>query len=468
MYDLSLFIFRRDYRLQDNTALSQALSRSKNVLCVFILTPEQILHNDYFSPRAAKFMMESLGELSYDISKNSHGRLHLFAGDNIKVIEDIYSNIHFDAIFFNVDYTPYSRDRDKKISKWCLSKKIGCHTYEDYLLVNLSNKLLTLEGGPYKKFTPYYNTACKEKIKAIKPIASSTIKKFIKLNSMKDNLLSRSLIINKYGTLELDFNQAKSDLTELNKYMNKLNNLPNNEISGGRLHALSTLNDASMRKYDHNNLATNTSMLSPYIKFGCISIREVYHKNARKKDFIRQLHWRDFYMRIVWYFPRVLAGPNRNFKENFNEIRWENKQEHIRAWTEGNTKIGIVDAAMRQLIQTGYMHNRARLIVGSFLIKNLFVDWQIGEKYFANMLVDYDPSVNNGNWQWLSGGGVDSQPYFRVFNPLLQALKFDPKCVYLKTWLNRRCTCEHDCSHSIPIVNIDSYKQNIIKIKNML
>ena len=179
-------------------------------------------------------------------------------------------------------------------------------------------------------------------------------------------------------------------------------------------------------------LAKPTSELSAYIKFGCVSIREVYKTFKTKHDFIRQLFWRDFYANILYSFPHVLGS---TMKSKYNKIHWHHNSNWFKKWCDGETGYPVVDAGMRQLLQTGYMHNRARLITASFLVKTLLVDWRIGEHYFASQLIDYDPASNNGNWQWISGGGADSQPYFRIFNPWEQAKKHDPDCEYITKWV---------------------------------
>jgi len=188
------------------------------------------------------------------------------------------------------------------------------------------------------------------------------------------------------------------------------------------------------KHYSHtrDDLSTETSGLSAYIKFGCISIREVYKKFKTNKPFVRQLFWRDFYANVIYSFPHVLG---HSLKPAYDKIKWSYNHKYIEAWKNGMTGYPVVDAGMRQLNKTGYMHNRARLIVASFLVKTLLVDWRVGEKYFATKLTDYDPASNNGNWQWISGGGADSQPYFRIFNPWEQAKKHDPDCIYITTWI---------------------------------
>jgi deoxyribodipyrimidine photo-lyase len=218
------------------------------------------------------------------------------------------------------------------------------------------------------------------------------------------------------------------------KFIKKTN--PNIVVKGGRENALKKLRQSvkTQSHYEptHNNLDYQTSELSAFIKFGCLSIREVYKSFQRNKAFVRQLIWRDFYMNILYFFPYSLKGP---MKPSYKKIHWHRSEKYLEAWKKGLTGFPVVDAGMRQMLCTGYMHNRARLIVSSFLVKTLLINWQEGEKFFAQTLVDYDPASNNGNWQWTSGTGADSQPYFRIFNPWNQAENYDPDCKYIKEWI---------------------------------
>jgi deoxyribodipyrimidine photo-lyase len=211
---------------------------------------------------------------------------------------------------------------------------------------------------------------------------------------------------------------------------------PNVLVHGGRKNAMDQMKKAAtnIKNYSktHNDLGYSTSQLGAYIKFGCVSIREVYKVFRSKHDFIRQLFWRDFYANVLYAFPHVLGS---SMNKKYNKIHWNNNSNWFKKWCDGETGYPVVDAGMRQLNKTGYMHNRARLIVASFLIKTLLISWEKGEKYFAQKLVDYDPANNNGNYQWVSGSGTDSQPYFRIFNPWRQAEEYDPQCEYIKTWI---------------------------------
>ena len=405
-----LFIFRRDFRIVDNHGLSHINTKCKNVYTIFIFTPEQVgSGNKYKSNNAIQFMIESLQELATEISKNG-GKLQCFYGSNNKVVSECIKAFKIDYVCFNKDYSPYALERDHDIDELCKKHKIICEQTTDYYL-HEPGTIMSGSNTPYKKFTPYYNAALKKKIE---PPQNSHKIKFSKSSIHLPNMI----------TLE----QAS------NKFIHKKN--PNILVHGGRNEANQVLKEAikTQKHYatTHNDLDKSTTTLSAYLKFGCISIREAYKALKSKHELIRQFIWRDFYMNILYFFPHVLGKP---MKQNYSKIKWHNNQRWFQAWTKGETGFPVVDAAMTELNTTGYMHNRGRLIVASFLIKTLLIDWREGEEYFAKKLTDYDPASNNGNWQWVASSGADSQPYFRVFNPWLQSEEWDKNAEYIKKWL---------------------------------
>lgn len=410
---VKLFIFRRDLRIEDNYALDEALKTNDKILFVFIFTPEQVDKNSYFSNNAFQFMIESLKELKKDLNND----LFFFKGDNIDVIDSIYNKINFDGVYFNKDYTPYAIERDLKIKTWCNEKEITCNTFEDYSLHPLET-IKKNDETPYQVFTPFYKKAIQlnvNKPNKVKPSKNSVYNQKIK----NDYLISDDEIENFY---------SKN---------------PDIYHKGGRKRALQILNDIktknTQKKYDDNRNIPNehTTMLSPYIKFGCVSIREVYHcilqEYNKYHTIIKELYWREFYAYLTYFNPRVLKG--KNFKEDV-EIKWIKKHEtNFKKWCNGETGYPIVDAGMRQMNTIGWMHNRVRMITASFLVKHLHIDWRLGEKYFATKLTDYDPCSNNGGWQWCASTGADAQPYFRIFNPWTQTKKHDKNCKYIKKWI---------------------------------
>lgn len=405
IYQKSIFIFRRDLRLDDNTGLIKCLEMSKSVIPLFIFTNEQILHNDYKSNKCVKFMVNSLDDLSAQLAKKK-AKLNYFYGDNIKVIQKILGSNNIDAIFVNQDYTPYSTERDKLIMDLCNDNNIAFNSYEDILL-NPINSIQNGSGSIFVKFTPYFNRA-----------------KSIPINKPTKN---------KYT------NYSKLAKVSTKKF--KLYDDENLEIEPGRKGGVKILKNISLHKdynTDRNKLCQSTTNLSAYIKFGCLSIREVYYiirqELGVKNDLIKQLYWRDFYYNIAYSHPEVFSNKGA-LKPIYNNIKWESNKAMAKKWMEGKTGFPIVDAGMIEMNTTGFMHNRARLIVASFLVKLMLVNWKVGEKYFAQKLVDYDPCVNNGNWQWVAGSGADAQPYFRIFNPWAQSKTHDPDCKYIKKWL---------------------------------
>lgn len=462
----SLFIFRRDYRLQDNTALINCLKNSKKVLPIFILTPEQLTNNDYKSDSSVQFMFESLEELN-DNLKKFNSKIYYFYGKPKLVLKDILKNNKIDSVYVNYDYTPYSISRDRELKQMCKSNNVNFLFYEDHLL-NPVKSILNNSGNIYQKFTPYFDKA--KKIKVREP----------KKNGYRNYANSKTRIKSKY-TFTGNFNK----FYEYNGQV----------LIGGRTKALKILkgiNKFGSYNRCRNMLTYNTTRLSPYIKFGCVSIREVYYnfvsKLGKNNDLIKQLYWRDFYYNVSYSHLYVLENTNkninRNFKEEYAKIKWikyekatKKQKELWDSWTNGITGYPIVDACMRELNETGYMHNRGRLIVSNFLIKILLWSWEDGEKYFAQKLVDYDPSVNNGNWQWGSGSGTDSQPYFRIFNPWTQSKKFDKDAKYIKHWVpelqNVRAVDLHkwsemhnnyDVNYPRPIVDYKIQRQKALKM----
>ena len=407
-YENGLFIFRRDFRVIDNIGLNLSNSICKNIYPIFIFTPEQVTEENKFkSDNAIQFMIESLQDLSIQINKMG-GHLMCFYGNNNTIVSNLIKELNINIVCFNADYTPYAIKRELGIIQICDQMEIDIEYAHDYYL-HPPGTILNSSGHPYQKFTPFYQSSLKKKVDP-----PSTLKKIHFATSHKK--LQHSITLD-----------------------NALHKFPINPhilLHGGRHNAIIQMRIAktAIQHYSktHNELSIPTSELSAYIKFGCISIREVYKTFKTKHDFIRQLFWRDFYANILYSFPHVLGSA---MKSNYNKVHWHNNSNFFKKWCNGETGYPVVDAGMRQLLQTGYMHNRARLIVSSFLVKTLLISWEKGEKYFAQHLVDYDPASNNGNWQWTAGSGADSQPYFRIFNPWEQTKNYDANCEYIKQWI---------------------------------
>ena len=408
-FENGLFIFRRDLRIIDNNGLNLLNQKCKNIYTIFIFTPEQVgSGNDFKSDNSVQFMIESLEDLSKNI-KEKGGKLITFHGHNDKIISECIKTYDINIVCFNLDYSPYARKRDESIIKMCEKMKTYVMYDYDYYL-HSPDEIMSGGNTPYQKFTPYYEKAVKLKVQ---PPSKATKIHFKYKDSQIPNKIS--------------LEDAMKKFTKINEDI---------LVRGGRDEAIKTLRTAikTQHKYSttRNDIFKNTSLLSAYIKFGCISIREVYKAFHSNRNFIRQLYWRDFYGQILYHFPHVLGHA---MKPNYNKIKWHYSSKLFKAWCDGKTNYPIVDAAMRQLNTVGWMHNRGRMIVSSFLTKILLIDWQLGEKYFSQKLTDYDPANNNGGWQWSAGTGADSQPYFRIFNPYLQSKEYDPDCEYIKKWV---------------------------------
>lgn len=409
MYPLTLHVFRRDLRLYDNIALIEALKISESVIPCFIFDKRQIEDNDYKSDNCIQFMVRSLQELDNELKKKN-SKLYLFYGIAEEVVAQLLTQLNIKAVFINRDYTPFSRERDKKIEKICRDFNIDFQSYADALL-HEPEEIVKPNHQPYTVFTHFFKKALELHVQAPQ-------------NKSYGNYYQKPILL-----------EDKHLLTRLLQKNN-----PNIFVKGGRVEALSLLKKVkNLGNYqDIRNTPSihGTTQLSAHNKFGTLSIREFYstivENFGKGHALINELHWRDFFTHIAFHYPHVFGEA---FHSKYKDIDWSLNQRHFRAWCEGETGFPIVDAGMRELNTTGYMHNRVRMIVASFLTKDLHIDWRLGEKYFAQKLVDYDPAVNNGNWQWVASTGCDAQPYFRIFNPWLQQQKFDPDCLYIKRWV---------------------------------
>jgi len=429
-----LFIFRRDLRIVDNNGLNFLSTLCNNIYTIFIFTPEQVgSGNKYKSDNAVEFMINSLEDLETEIRKQG-GHLHTFYGNNDKIVADCIKAWDINVVAFNLDITPYSRERDDKIVKLCQKMEVFISFDHDYYLCN-PGEVLNGSGEVYQKFTPYYNQSKTKKVE--KPVTK-------KLHFKS----SEAHIPNK-----ITLNQA------MERFVGKEN--PDILVHGGRTEALKQMRIAAknIKHYaqSRDELSKPTSQLSAFIKFGNMSIREIYYAFKSNHAFIRQLYWREFYAGILYEFPHVLG---HSLKPKYDKIRWHHNERWFDAWTKGQTGFPIVDAGMRQLNATGYMVNRARLITMSFLIKTMLIDYRLGEMYFATKLTDYDPASNNGNTLWVMGGGADSQQYMRIFNPFTQAKEHDSDCKYIKTWITEL----KDVDNKI-ILNWETEWQNNKEIK---
>jgi deoxyribodipyrimidine photo-lyase len=434
---VNIFIFRRDLRVFDNQGLANLLEHVKQtskqdlletkVIPIFIFNKLQVIPtlNKYYSKNCVEFMVQSITSLNNQLN----GKLQLFeTDDDIKVLDYLQKKLkkQIKTIAFNKDITPYAIKRDALVKDWCDKNNISCITTEDYTLLPI-NDFKTTTGSWFSVFTPFYR----------KFLINSSHIPVIKTIDMRklEPFLYTSII----GTIKI---------TEIDKYHGNVQNA-NLFVKGGREQALKIIDkikSGHFKSYDKERDVPShdgTTRLSAYLKFGCVSVREVYEaiKNTYgiNHGLIRELIWRDFYANITYNRPRVLEGQvkkqNFAFKEKYDNIAWLNNKDWFDKWCKGQTGVPMVDAAIRQMLVTGWMHNRCRMVVASYLCKDMLMDWREGERFFAQCLVDYDPSSNNGGWQFCSSTGVDAQPYFRIFNPYTQSKRFDPDCKYIKQWV---------------------------------
>lgn len=435
-YPLSLHIFRRDLRLFDNTALNAALQSSKNVIPCFIFDKRQIENNIYKSQNSIQFMVESLRELENTI-KSKNGKLFFFYGIAEEIVEKLLKQLPIRAVFLNRDYTPFSCIRDKKIENICNQFSVDFHAYADALL-HEPEEILKKNQEPYTIFSHYFRAA-----------SSFIVSK--PQNQNHDN----------YYKEDISF----ADKNILNTIVKNVN--PSLLVKGGRNEALTLLKKLkNLQNYEEiRNFPAlfGTTKLSAHNKFGTLSIRELYAEIIKlfgvNHTLIKELYWRDFFTHIAFHYPHVFG---KAFHSKYDNINWSQNEKYFNAWCHGHTGFPIIDAGMRELNKTGYMHNRVRMLVASFLTKDLHIDWRWGEKYFAKKLVDYDPAVNNGNWQWAASTGCDAQPYFRIFNPWLQQKKFDSNAEYIKQWVPELNNVSPAIIHSLNTSQLKDYVTPIV------
>lgn len=402
-----IFIFHRDFRVVDNLGLNELSKYSKNIIPIFIFTPSQVTkENPYHNSNSIQFMVECIENLK-KLTKN---RLILFYGKTEKIITDILkNNKNVSYIAFNEDYTNYAKKRDKKIKLIAKKFKVEVITKQDYTLLNMED----VRGDDfYSVYKPYYNRVLE--------ILRKNPVKIIKGNP-------------RFSSYKL---KGVKTFKDIKKFYEKNDSLL---VKGNRKQALSILkNIRKFSKYNktRNIPSINTTLLSAHIKFGTVSIREVYKSFSRlgkSNELIRQLIWHDFYAQLMYYLPYKQTMGGGNFKKK--NVKWLKSKKYFKAWCEGKTGFPIIDAGMRQLNKIGWVHNRIRLIVSNFLTLILGIDWRKGEKYYAQKLVDYDPSSNNGNWQFSAQVGIDRVPYLRIYNPFKQAKDVDKDCKYIKEWV---------------------------------
>lgn len=419
---------RRDLRLHDHAALYHALKNNNEVLPLFIFD-ENILSELPEIDRRVDFIHQVLENIKTDLRRIGSDILieHGTPEDVWKKLIDQYEP---KAVYANHDYEPYARERDSRVKEILASRQIPFYTFKDQTIFE-KDEIVKDDGSPYTVFTPY-SKRCKEKLKPFFYKSYPTEKYFSSFKKITEPF--------KFPTLdELGF--RKTDIQF------KFPELPSEEL---------LLHYKECRDFPGIH---GTSRLSVHLRFGTISIRKLVQQalHAGSESYLNELIWRDFYMMILWHFPYVVHSA---FKKEYDHIPWENNEVYFERWTMGKTGVPMVDAGMRELMATGYMHNRVRMITASFLTKNLLIDWRWGEAWFARLLNDFDLSANNGGWQWSASTGCDAAPYFRIFNPVEQQKKFDPEFKYIKKWIPEFGTTEYP----EPMVDLKTTRERAIQV----
>ncbi len=402
MQAVNIFWFRRDLRLYDNASLFYALKEKNPIIPIFIFDRKILDELEDRKDSRVTFIHNAILEIQNSLFKQG-STLQVYYGFPEEIFKNLSSEYNIDKVFTNHDYEPYATERDLAILNILKERNIEFYTYKDQVIFE-KDEVLKDDGKPYTIFTPY-SRKWKNKLNQFYLTSYSTEK----FHSNFYKQISHSIpTLQSMGFVTGD------------------KSIPGN-VSSDQLIS----NYYSQRNFPSAN---GTSRLGIHLRFGTISIRMLAAKAAMLNEtFLNELIWRDFYQAILWHFPHV--GRHKAFKPEYDSIEWRNNESEFKLWCEGKTGYPIVDAGMRELNETGFMHNRVRMIVASFLCKHLLIDWRWGEAYFAQNLLDYDLASNNGGWQWASGSGCDSAPYFRIFNPSLQTKKFDKDLTYVKKWV---------------------------------
>ncbi|WGH74264.1 deoxyribodipyrimidine photo-lyase [Tenacibaculum tangerinum] len=394
---LAVFWFRRDLRLEDNKGLFEALQSGKKVLPVFIFD-EEILEKLPKNDARVSFIYQTLNEINERL-KEYASSLVIKKGTPIEAWEELINEYPVDSVYTNKDYEPYAIQRDQQVQEYLASKNITLQLFKDQVIFE-EKEIVKDDGTPYTVYTPYKN-------KWLKHFSEEVHAQEYKIDfDGFYELITSFPSLQEIGFTKSTIEVKPYNLKELDSY-EKLRDFPSRD---------------------------STSYLSPYLRFGLVSIRKMVRFACKTNaTFLSELIWREFFMQILYHFPKVVT---KNFREKYDAVPWRNNEEEFKLWCEGKTGYPMVDAGMRELNETGYMHNRVRMITAGFLCKHLLIDWRWGEAYFAEKLLDYDLSANNGNWQWAAGTGCDAAPYFRVFNPESQLKKFDKDLQYVKKWVH--------------------------------
>ena len=399
---ISVFWFRRDLRLHDNVGLHHALKSGHPVLPLFIFDKE-ILDKLPKDDARVNFIYETLQKLRNKLEQECESSIAFYHSTPTIVFSNLVQQYDIQAVYTNHDYEPYAKQRDEEIRTLLDKYTISLHTFKDQVIFE-KNEVIKGDGTPYVVYTPFMRK-WKEKFNSKTHLTNYTIE------------FSRFIADSKLPNVTLEDMGFRISEIEVPDYVVSSDLIKNYEA---------TRNFPAKKQ--------GTSRLGPHLRFGTVSVREMVKKAIAEENevFWSELIWREFFMQILWHFPHTTS---KAFKPKYDRIEWRNNESEFEKWKTGQTGYALVDAGMRELNQTGYMHNRVRMLVASFLCKHLLIDWRWGEAYFAEKLLDYDMSANVGNWQWAAGSGVDAAPYFRIFNPITQIEKFDKQRAYIQKWV---------------------------------
>ncbi|WP_166963449.1 cryptochrome/photolyase family protein [Yeosuana marina] len=424
---INIFWFRRDLRLDDNAGLFEALQEKHPVLPIFIFDSnilEQLPKDD----ARVTFIYETLQTMKQTLQEKYQSDIALFYGQPLQIYKQLIEKYTIETVYTNSDYEPYAGKRDSEIKGFLETHDIAFKTFKDQVIFE-KNEVVKTDGSPYVVYTPY--------MKQWKALYKTTL---IKQYDSESNLskLAKHIDVDDCNLSEMGFETASQ---KIKKYT-------------VTPHLIQTYE--ATRNFPGED---STSRLGPHLRFGTVSIRTMIEKATAQKNeiFWQELIWREFFMQILWHFPHTAT---QSFKPKYDRIVWRNNETEFKAWCEGKTGYPLVDAGMRQLNETGFMHNRVRMLVGSFLCKHLLIDWRWGEAYFAEKLHDYEMASNVGNWQWVAGCGVDAAPYFRIFNPTTQIEKFDKDLSYIKQWVPDF----QELTYPTPIVDHKMARERCLKV----
>ena len=409
---ISIFWFRRDLRLDDNVGFLEALKGDYPVLPIFIFD-EEILSKLPEDDARVTFIHDTLQTMRNELQKEHNSSLAMYYGKPMDILKNLTEEYEVMSLFTNRDYEPYAKERDEKVSEFLNENNIEFKTFKDQVIFEKS-EIVKGDGDPYVVYTPYKNK-WQEQFDVDQDLKIHYTSQYL------SNLISNSRLPN-LSLNDIGFKKSSIEI-------------PDYDVTP-------TLIDNYEDTRNFPAKENGTSHLGPHLRFGTVSVRKMMKKAIAEnnKVFWSELIWREFFMTILYHFPHTVDNA---FRAKYDRIEWRNNEAEFEKWKKGETGYLLVDAGMRQLNATGYMHNRVRMLVASFLCKHLLIDWRWGETYFAEKLLDYEMSSNVGNWQWAAGSGVDAAPYFRIFNPMTQVDKFDKDKKYIKTWISEYGTDDY-------------------------